>query len=272
MNPNRYSDEKIISMLREKVSQAERMNDIKGRNARLKKAVAIVASVVMLCAVVVAVLVLDKEIYHRDAQTADMQKNVRTGMKGYKERQAPVSPERPAVVRKRIEAPQPVTVQAVRPTEQEAMVPVTEQGAPKTEVPDLPPLELIALKPPAAGQARTPQLTVPGKVIGKSDKEAEIVASASSERPSAPEMPPRGTFTVNLASFRQKQRADRYVEELKKLGIHAYRREVNLPEKGRWYRVSIGGFLTLKEAKNYTKQLRQQGISDMYITKIAESS
>jgi cell division septation protein DedD len=85
-------------------------------------------------------------------------------------------------------------------------------------------------------------------------------------------MPPGGTFTINLASFRQKQRADRYVEELKKLGIDAYSWEVNLPEKGRWNRVSVGGFPTLKEAKNYTKELRQKGISDTYITKITESS
>jgi cell division septation protein DedD len=112
----------------------------------------------------------------------------------------------------------------------------------------------------------------PEEVIEEPDKEAEIVAGASSERPSAPEMPPGGTFTINLASFRQKQRADRYVEELKKLGIDAYSWEVNLPEKGRWNRVSVGGFPTLKEAKNYTKELRQKGISDTYITKITESS
>jgi cell division septation protein DedD len=85
-------------------------------------------------------------------------------------------------------------------------------------------------------------------------------------------MSPGDTFTINLASFRQKQMADRHVEELKKLGVHAYSREVNLPKKGRWYRVSAGDFPTLREAKNYKKQLRQQGISDSFITKITESS
>jgi hypothetical protein len=90
------------------------------------------------------------------------------------------------------------------------------------------------------------------------------------QTPSTPEMPPGGTFTINLASFRQKQTADRYIEELKHLGIDAHSREVNLPEKGRWYRVSVGGFPTLKKAKNYKKQLRQKGISESFITKIAE--
>jgi septal ring-binding cell division protein DamX len=150
--------------------------------------------------------------------------------------------------------------QAVKPSDQEAAAPVTEEGPPKTEAPELSPLELAKVKPPTEEQAPTPEVTVePEEVIEEPDKEAEIVAGASSERPSAPEMPPCGTFTIVLASFKQKQRADRYVEELKKLGIHAYSWEGKLPEKGRWYRVRIVGFPTLKEAKNYTKELRQTG-------------
>jgi len=231
--------------------------------------IVIVASLFVLGAIVATFIILD----HRDAQIADMQKNVRTGMEGYKERQEPAPPKRLAEVRKRIEAPQPLTVQAVKPSDQEAAAPVTEEGPPKTEAPELPPLELAEVKPPAEEEAPTPEVTVePEEVIEEPDKEAEIVAGASSERPSAPEMPPGGTFNINLASFRQKQRADRYVEELKKLGIDAYSWEVNLPEKGRWNRVSVGGFPTLKEAKNYTKELRQKGISDTYITKITGSS
>jgi cell division septation protein DedD len=218
-----------------------------------------------------------------------------------------------------------LTGRAVKPIEKEAATPVTEEGPPKTEAPEMPPQELAEVKPPAEEEALTPQVTVepeevigepdkeaeivagasserpwapemppqelaevkppaeeeaptpqvtvePEEVIGEPDKEAEIVAGASSERPSAPEMPPGGTFTINLASFRQKQKADLYVEELKKLGIHAYSWEVNLPEKGRWNRVSVGGFPTLKEARNYTKQLRQKGISDSFIIKITKSS
>jgi septal ring-binding cell division protein DamX len=162
--------------------------------------------------------------------------------------------------------------QAVKPSNQEAAAAVTEESPPKTEAPEMPPLELAEVKPPAE-EAPTPQVTVePEEVIGGPHKEAEIVAGASSERPSAPDMPPAGTFTINLASFRQKQRADRYVEELKKLGLYAYNWEVNLPEKGRWHRVSIGAFPTLGVAKNYTKQLRQKGISDWFIIKITESS
>ncbi len=44
--------------------------------------IAIVASLFVLGAIVAIVIIID----HRDAQIADMQKNVRTGMEGYKER------------------------------------------------------------------------------------------------------------------------------------------------------------------------------------------
>ncbi len=192
---------------------------------------------------------------------------------GCKERQESAALKRPAVVRKKIEAPQPPTVQPVKFIDQETAAPVTEEGPPTTQAPELPPLELGEVKPSAEQKAATLQVTVkPEEVIGEPDKEAEIVADAGGERPSAPEMPPGGTFTIILGSFRQKERADRYVEELKKLGIHAYSWEVNLPEKGRWNRVSVGGFPTFKEAKNYKKQLRQEGISHTYITKITGSS
>ncbi|MBW1859969.1 MAG: SPOR domain-containing protein, partial [Deltaproteobacteria bacterium] len=133
--------------------------------------------------------------------------------------------------------------------------------------PELPPLKLAEVKPPAE-EAPTPEVTVePGEVIEEPDKGAKIVAGADSERLLAPEMPPGGTFTITLASFKPKQRADLYVEKLKKQGIDAYTWEVNLPEKGKWYRVSVGHFRTLKEAKDYKKALGQKGISDTYITK-----
>lgn len=192
---------------------------------------------------------------------------------GCKERQEPAPPESPAVVRKRIEEPKPLTAEAVKPIGQEAVALVAEEGPPKTEAPDLPPPEPAQVKPPLEEKAATPQITAePKKVVEKPDKGTEAMAGPASERLSAPEMPPAGTFTITLASFKPKQSADRHVEELKKLGIDAYVWEVNLPEKGRWYRVSTGRFPTLKEARNHTEELRQKGISGTYITKITEPS
>jgi len=119
---------------------------------------------------------------------------------------------------------------------------------------------------------RAPVVVPPKPQKSPEKMKPEIVADARSERTLAEEIPPVGTFTVNLGSFRQKQGADRYVEKLKKQGIDAFSWEVNLPKKGRWYRVSAGRFSTRQEAVNYTKKLNQEGISGTFITRIAESN
>ncbi|NIN00491.1 MAG: hypothetical protein GTO24_21135, partial [candidate division Zixibacteria bacterium] len=68
------------------------------------------------------------------------------------------------------------------------------------------------------------------------EKEPEVVASITPEPEPAKKVPPVGAFIINVASFRQEESALRYVEELKEKGIDAFDWEVDLPEKGRWYR------------------------------------
>jgi len=104
------------------------------------------------------------------------------------------------------------------------------------------------------------------------EKEEEVVASTLEETPPAESMPPMGAYTINMASFRKKENADLYVEELKKMGIDAFDWEIDLPKKGRWYRVSVGGFPTRQEAENYSDELRQKGISQTFITKVPGAS
>jgi ankyrin repeat protein len=113
---------------------------------------------------------------------------------------------------------------------------------------------------------------------GRGEDGPETVAGTGSESSSPQDIPPGqkmlpgGTFTVNVASFREEHSADRYVEKLKKKGMDAFSWVVNLPKKGRWYRVSVGSFPTRQEAQNYMKAVRQEGISDAFIIKIPEPS
>ncbi|MBW1742326.1 MAG: ankyrin repeat domain-containing protein [Deltaproteobacteria bacterium] len=117
---------------------------------------------------------------------------------------------------------------------------------------------------------RAPVVVTPKPEKSPDKVKSEIVANDGSERTAAEGIPPVGTFTVNLASSRQKQGADRYVEKLKKQGVDAFSWEVNVPGKGRWYRVSSGRFSTRQEAVNYTKKLNQEGISGTFVTRIVE--
>ena len=68
-----------------------------------------------------------------------------------------------------------------------------------------------------------------------------------------------GTYTVHLASFKERIRADRYVEKLKNEGLKAFRWQVDLPAKGRWHRVCVGSFLTRNQAKLFAANLQKEG-------------
>jgi septal ring-binding cell division protein DamX len=170
---------------------------------------------------------------------------------GCKERQEPAPPEEPALVRKKIELPKPSTAQAVKPADKGAAIPVIGADLPKPESPELPPTESAEVAPAITEAA------IPPVAVGTQSEGLSIQGKLRA-----------GTYTINLASFRQRQRADQHVEKLKKLGIAPFIWEVDLGDKGKWHRVSVGTFSTLGEAKDYKKGLIQKGVSDTLITKI----
>jgi cell division septation protein DedD len=101
-------------------------------------------------------------------------------------------------------------------------------------------------------------------------EEEEQGMSTLEERPESVEAPASlvGSYTINLASFRQKERADQLVQQLREQDIDAFRWEIDLPEKGRWHRVSTGNFPTRKEAEDYAKQTNLADRFTVFITKI----
>ena len=93
---------------------------------------------------------------------------------GCGEQQEPTPPPKPVVVRKKIEAPQPPAVQAVKPSDQEAAEPVTAEAPPEAEAPEKPPLEQAKVEPaapeaepttPEAGLEPEPTLEEIGKKV-----------------------------------------------------------------------------------------------------------
>jgi cell division septation protein DedD len=116
-------------------------------------------------------------------------------------------------------------------------------------------------------------ITVEEQEAVPEEPEETVVASKPLETPQV-ETPPAGTlltpgaYTINTASFRDKENADRYVEELKELGIDAFNWEIDLGEKGKWHRVSVGGFTTREEAQDYADELKQKGISNTFVTRV----
>ena len=101
-------------------------------------------------------------------------------------------------------------------------------------------------------------------------EETEHKVVTLEERPETMEKvgPLPGSYTVNLASFREEARADRFVRQLREKGLEAFCWEIDLPEKGKWHRVSVGNFPTLEYAKSFAAQERLKENYSVFITRI----
>ncbi len=66
-------------------------------------------------------------------------------------------------------------------------------------------------------------------------------------------------FAIQIASFREKNKALLLVDKLKKEGYYsAYLASKNLKEKGIWHRVRIGGFLNKEKATSVLNSLKDK--------------
>jgi cell division septation protein DedD len=66
-----------------------------------------------------------------------------------------------------------------------------------------------------------------------------------------------GKYTIQLASFESKQEAQSFADGFIASGYDAIINEVQIPQKGVWYRVSIGLFESLNDAKDYLQKEQQ---------------
>ena len=86
-------------------------------------------------------------------------------------------------------------------------------------------------------------------------------ASKSKIRPSVK------TYTIQAASVKKAQDADRLVAELKKTGFHAYRAIGKVPGKGIWYRVRVGEYQSKASARRTLNELKKAGLNPIVIEK-----
>jgi septal ring-binding cell division protein DamX len=64
----------------------------------------------------------------------------------------------------------------------------------------------------------------------------------------------KGKFTIQLGSHRSLREAEEFAEGFKVRGYNPIINEVELPNRGTWFRVSLGAFASLSEAKEYVKK------------------
>lgn len=76
-----------------------------------------------------------------------------------------------------------------------------------------------------------------------------------------------GKVTIQLGSFDNEQEAKDFAEGFSVRGYEPILNQVDIVGKGTWYRVSIGVFTTVQEAKDYIKKEKSLFQGQDYIIK-----
>ncbi len=167
---------------------------------------------------------------------------------------------------------------------------VTEEVKPPAVEPEK---DSLALKAPGAETTRSkplPPVAPPKKAPEKAPSPGPVqIQTTQAKGPAVPrqkaqsikispkkikikkQAPPKKFYTLQVASFRSPKEAQKYARFLSSRGYEALVRKVNLPKKGLWYRVYVGRFKSLAEAKAFGQELaRKEKIKNFYITRIEE--
>jgi cell division protein FtsN len=73
------------------------------------------------------------------------------------------------------------------------------------------------------------------------------------------------TYTVQAASFKKAEDADKLLARLKKKGFPAYRTLGKVPQKGIWFRIRVGNYGTRSEANQTLNKLRKLGLKPIVV-------
>lgn len=143
---------------------------------------------------------------------------------------------------------------AVQPVKKEAAAPAATQPQPVPDAPltfykTLPAGGKAAMgsglnpkKPEAPASAPQPAQPAPQEAASAPQGQAAPAQAPQDKDPASPR------FTVQIASYRDKQEAEGAQAKLAAKGVAAYLVESRLPDKGVWYRLRVGKHLSKEEA------------------------
>jgi cell division septation protein DedD/Tfp pilus assembly protein PilF len=133
--------------------------------------------------------------------------------------------------------------------------------------------ELKTQKPAAALQTRKPATPVTRSLPAAKDQKAET-ASKTQKPAAAPKtkntLTPRIKplpYTIQVSAYRDPQTSNRVARKLITKGDPAFTSPVDLSEKGKWYRVYIGNYSNLAEAKTAAVGLKNRKFRYVHIAK-----
>lgn len=108
---------------------------------------------------------------------------------------------------------------------------------------------------------------VTGQGVAGQVPPSQVAAPAPRPESGPGQIPATGDWTIQIASFSDQTQAGARVASLKADGLPARVARGDIPGKGTWYRVQIGGFKSREEGQRYGNQLRSRGaIQDFIVT------
>jgi cell division septation protein DedD len=200
---------------------------------------------------------------------------------------------KPQIVAKRMKRPIPSVEREGKPTipatvgEEAREGALSEGGVPKGEEPA--PAKLPGILP--VGREGGPEKRVVGtggtelpegkegteaagkpEIEGKEEVKPQVAKAEQPETRTIPEgKMPAGRFTVNVGSFRKRDRAERLMKQLEEKGYEAFVAEATIPQKGTWYRVSVGRFTSRGEAGSFAQALKEKEGMDSFVREVKET-
>lgn len=105
------------------------------------------------------------------------------------------------------------------------------------------------------------------RTVPPQKKQSSVKANAAlskNETVIAAAPPVTGRFTVQIASYPERNIAEEEMKRMKKRGYAAFVVSSELPDKGTWYRVRLGSFTNKASAEKLVKELREkEGLAPM---------
>lgn len=124
--------------------------------------------------------------------------------------------------------------------------------------------------PPATKPIEEQNVKAEKRIIEKDTHPESRPSKSSQKRPKETNLksrPSAKTYTIQAASVKDAQDADRLVASLRKKGFNAQRVIGKIPGKGIWYRVRIGEYANKEDARNTMNKLKKEGLKAIIVEK-----
>ena len=113
-----------------------------------------------------------------------------------------------------------------------------------------------AAAPPQAAKAPAGKAAAPAAASGETVKKEKSPPEAKAEGKKEKEAPAKnGRFTVQVVSFREKEKAEGLSKKIRSLGYSSQVAQTDISGKGKWYRVTVEGFETKPAAEKAAEDM-----------------